>query len=270
MSGDDGGMRTPRPWALPSEPAPVTALAGQGVTRRMIATQLAAGRLIRVRQSVFLGAEYWPADAAGQHLVRARAETVVNPEAAISHASAALVWQLPTPTLGKWDDAPVTVTLPGDGRHRSRRGPVAHRLGPLPAGHLTRDASGYRVTTVARTAIDLARGLAIPEALVVLDTATRCLCASYVAKPRRADYSNVRHRSRAVEELEDVASNLWRRWIGRGPGAGRAGEGVAGGVTDSRPHPPRPHTAAAVSGGGPHTRGDALPRLPLGGGTPGR
>lgn len=206
MGGDDGGMRTPRPWALPSEPAPVTALAGQGVTRRMIATQLAAGRLIRVRQSVFLGAEYWPADAAGQHLVRARAETVVNPEAAISHASAALVWQLPTPTLGKWDDAPVTVTLPGDGRHRSRRGPVAHRLGPLPAGHLTRDASGYRVTTVARTAIDLARGLAIPEALVVLDAATRCLCASYVAKPRRADYSNVRHRSRAVEELEDVAS----------------------------------------------------------------
>lgn len=82
----------------------------------MIATQLAAGQLIRVRQSVFLGAEHWPTDAAGQHLVRARAET-----------------------------------------------------------------------------------------LVVLDAAARLLCASYVTKPRRADYSNARHRSRAIEELEEVA-----------------------------------------------------------------
>ncbi|MFT3969100.1 MAG: DUF559 domain-containing protein [Micropruina sp.] len=171
----------------------------------MIATQLEAGRLIRVRQSVFLGAEHWPADPAGQHLVRARAETVVNPEAAISHASAALIWALPTPTLGTWDDKPITVTLPGGGRYRSRPGPVAHRLGPLPAGHLTRDPNGYRVTTIARTAIDLVQGLALPETLVVLDAATRLLCASYVTKPRRADYSNARHRSRAVEELEEVA-----------------------------------------------------------------
>lgn len=205
VGGDDDGMRTPRPWALPSEPAPLTALAGQGVTRRMIATQLAAGRLVRVRQSVFLGAEHWPADATGQHLVRARAETVVHPEAAISHASAALIWELPSPTLGRWDDAPVTVTLPGDGRYRSRPGPVTRQLGSLPAGHLTRDPNGYRVTTIARTAIDLVRGLAVPEALVVLDAATRRLCASYVAKPRRADYSNLRHRSRAIEELEEVA-----------------------------------------------------------------
>lgn len=205
IRGDDGGMRTPRPWALPSEPAPLTALAGQGVTRRMIATQLAAGRLIRVRQSVFLGAEHWPADAAGQHLVRARAETVIHPEAAISHASAALIWELPTPTLSKWDDAPITVTLPSGGPYRSRPGPVTHQLGPLPAGHLTRDSNGYRVTTIARTAVDLVRGLALPEMLVVLDAAARLLCASYVTKPRRADYSNARHRSRAIEELEEVA-----------------------------------------------------------------
>lgn len=198
-------MRTPRPWALPSEPAPLTALAGQGVTRRMITTQLAAGQLIRVRQSVFLGAEHWPADAAGQHLVRARAETVVNPEAVISHASAALIWELPTPTLSTWDDAPVTVTLPSGGPYRSRPGPVTHQLGLLPAGHLTRDPNGYRVTTIARTAIDLVRGLPLPETLVVLDAAARLLCASYVTKPRRADYSNARHQNRAIEELEEVA-----------------------------------------------------------------
>lgn len=205
MGGNDGRMRTPRPWALPSEPAPLTALSGQGVTRRMIATQLAAGRLIRIRQSVFLGAEHWPADPAGQHLVRARAETVVHPDATISHASAALLWGLPAPTLSSWEDAPVTVTLPSDGRHRSRPGPVSHQLGPLPAGHFTRDPNGYRVTTIARTAIDLVRGLAVPEALIVLDAASRLLCASYVTNPRRADYSNARHRSRSVDELADVA-----------------------------------------------------------------
>ncbi len=170
----------------------------------MIATQLAAGRLIRVRQSVFLGAEHWPADTAGQHLVRARAETVVNPEATISHASAALIWELPTPTLSPWDEGSVTITLPSGGRHRSRPGPVAHQVGPLPAGHVTRDTNGYRVTTLARTAIDLVRSLPLPETLVVLDAAARRLCASYVTKPRRADYSNDRHRRRAVEELEEV------------------------------------------------------------------
>ncbi|MFT3860807.1 DUF559 domain-containing protein [Micropruina sp.] len=198
-------MRTPRPWALPSEPAPLTALTEQGVTRGMIATQLAAGRLIRVRQSVFLGAEHWPADTAEQHLVRARAETVVHPDAAISHASAALVWDLPTPSRARWEDAPITITLPGGGRYRSRPGPITHQLGPLPAGHVTRDPNGYRVTTIARTAIDLVRGLAVPEALVVLDAATRRICTSYVTKPRRADYSNPRHRSRAIEELDVVA-----------------------------------------------------------------
>lgn len=198
-------MRTPRPWALPSEPTPLSALAGQGVTRRMIATQLAAGRLVRVRQSVFLGAEHWPADAAGQHLVRARAETVIHPEAAISHASAALIWELPTPTLSTWADDSVTLTLPRGGQYRSRPGPVTYQVGPLPAGHLTRDRSGYRVTTIARTAIDLVHGLDVPEALVVLDAAARRICASYVTKARRSDYSNARHRNRAVEELEEVA-----------------------------------------------------------------
>lgn len=171
----------------------------------MISTQIAAGRLVRVRQGVFLDASHWPADPADQHVIRARAETVVNPDGVISHASAALVWGLPTPTFSAWTDASVSLTLPADGRYRSQPGPVTRHLGMLPAGHVTRDPNGYPVTTLARTAIDLSQGLAAPEALVLLDAAARRACASYLAKPRRSDYANPRFRRRAIEELEDVA-----------------------------------------------------------------
>lgn len=179
----------------------------------MIATQLAAERLVRVRHSVFLDAAHWPAETADQHIVRARAETVVNDDAVISHASAALIWQLPAPGFADWTEAPVTLTLPAGGRYRSRRGPVTLVIGDLPAAHVTRDASGYRVTTRSRTAIDLVKNLALPQALVVLDAAARSTCATFVANIRRTDYANPRLRNSAVAELEEVAKALDFPWF---------------------------------------------------------
>ena len=50
---------------------------------------------------------------------------------------------------------------------------------------------GWQITTLARTAVDVVRGLALPESLIVLDAALRLVHASTLW-PRRggADYAN--------------------------------------------------------------------------------
>lgn len=157
----------------------------------MLRTQLASGRLLALRRGVFIDASAWPDDLRGRHLVRAHAEQVANPEAVLSHGSAALVWDLPYPGFGQWWDAMPAVTLPSKG-HRSRSTAARHHRGPLPAAEVTRDAEGYPVTTVARTAVDLVIGCDLPEALVVLDGAARTILASFVTQVRRRDYANPR------------------------------------------------------------------------------
>ncbi|MGV8848402.1 MAG: hypothetical protein ACOH16_02550 [Propionibacteriaceae bacterium] len=199
-------MRTPAPCLLPTQPASRSMLLASGLSRQMIATQVAPGRLVALRRGVFVAASAWPASDVGRHLLRAKAEQVVHPSAVLSHASAALVWSLPHPGFTGWHDARPAVTLPADGGAKSRQGPVVHHIGPLPAGHVTRDADGYAVTTVARTAIDLSHGLALPSALVLLDGAARIIIQQIVEKPRKQDYANHRLAQAARALLLDAAS----------------------------------------------------------------
>ncbi len=71
----------------------------------------------------------------------------------------------------------------------------------LPAQHVTRDADGYEVTTVSRTAVDLTAGLSLPAALVVLDDAARKLVGGFVTRPRRTEYGNPRLAAAARQQL---------------------------------------------------------------------
>jgi len=185
-------VRTARPWILPAQPAPRAILLGGGVSAAMVRTQLAAGRLIRIRSGVYVAAEAWPEDPAGQHLVRAHAEQAVNPAAVLSHGTAALSWRLPHPGFVPWSDGPVTVTVPAGATHKSRNRGVVQHLLPLPAAQVTRDPHGYLITTLQRTAVDLAGGLPLPEALVILDATSRLLCQSLVVGARRRDFGNPR------------------------------------------------------------------------------
>jgi hypothetical protein len=57
---------------------------------------------------------------------------------------------------------------------------------------IARDDDGYDVTSVARTDIDLADGLTLPDALVILDGAGRLLVQSLTGRDRRPDYANPR------------------------------------------------------------------------------
>jgi very-short-patch-repair endonuclease len=195
-----------RPWILPTEPTRRSDLIRLGITSRMIRTGLAMGTLVRVRQGVVVGAEFWPSDPAGQHLVRAQAEVAANPGAVLSYQSAALAWGLPTPGFSPWTDLPVSVTLSPSG-HSSHTVPAVHHLLGLPSGHVQRHRLGYAVTSPARTAVDLSAGLELPAALAILDGAARVICASMVPSIRRRDYSNPRLARAAVELLEEAADS---------------------------------------------------------------
>ena len=199
-------MRTPKPWALPTQPVTRALLSSSGVSDEMIRTQLRAGRLIRVRQGVYLARDAWPESAADLHVMLARAEQVVNPTAVISHESAAVVWGLPTPGFTPWHASKPSVTLLDKGLH-GWSGTATRHEARLPTSDLTRDSDGYTVTTVARTAIDLARPLGLPGALAILDHAARLLITSYVTSPRRSDFASPRLVAAARESLLAAAGH---------------------------------------------------------------
>jgi very-short-patch-repair endonuclease len=127
-----------------------------------------------------------------------------------SHQSAALILGLPTPGFARWEDQPVSVTLPETGNSTSTA-TVIHHTRPLPSAHVQRDKEGYLVTTPARTAVDLAADLPLPEALVLLDSAARLICASLVNQIRRRDYANPQLARAAVELLEQAATTVRAR-----------------------------------------------------------
>lgn len=197
-------MRTPRPWSLPREPAGLSTLLASGVTREMLETQMRTGQLVRLRPGVYLATDSWPEEAAAQHLILAHAEQVAHPSAVQSHGTAALAWGLPSPRRDWWED-PVTVTLPRADGYRATRGQARHRTGSLPAHHIAKDADGFAVTTVARTAVDLACAHALPEALVLLDAAERQLVSTFVVNPRRADFASPRLAKAARDVLTEVS-----------------------------------------------------------------
>ena len=197
-------MRVPRPWALPAQPTSTGALIAAGVTAEMIHTQVRAGRLLRLRHGVYLGAAAWPCAPSEQQVLLARAEQVANPDGVISHQSAAVEWGLPAPGFRPWHEQPVCLTFPTGRGHGSQHKVAQYRLASLPEPQIARDPAGNAVTSLARTASDLVVGLALPEALVVLDAAARSLLETFVSKARRRDYLN----PRLVEAVRDTIATV--------------------------------------------------------------
>jgi hypothetical protein len=172
----------------------------------MLRTQLSAGRLVRVRQGVFISAADWPDGATERFVLRAHAEQVAHPAAVISHGAAAAILGLPSPGSARWFEGPIGMTV--DVGSRPTRDGVRYHQAPLPAGEVTTDAAGYRVTTAARTAVDLACSLELPGALVLLDAAARQTCEHFVSEIRRRDYRNPRLVEAARELLGNAAHTV--------------------------------------------------------------
>lgn len=198
-------MRTPRPVSLPQQPTSWEMLLATGMTPDMVRSRVRRGDLLRLRDGVYLDSRRWPSDDRAQHQVLARAEQVAVPGAVLSHNSAAMFWGLPEPD-GAWVDSPASLMVPVPTTQRTRStDAVRIHVGRLPTHHVTRDSEGWQVTTLARTAVDVVRGLALPESLVVLDAALRLGCAGLVVTPRRPDYANRAIAGAAAAPLVEAA-----------------------------------------------------------------
>lgn len=200
-------MRTPTPFAQPVVPTLTRDLIALGVSRDRLRRAVAAGTLVRVRHGVYLGARDWPDDPPAQHLLRAVSQQLANPAGVVSHRSAARHWGLPVRDED-WAGEPVWLTVDSG---RSESGPMLREVvAPLPAHHIVMTGAGCRVTTSARTAVDLATGAPLPEALMVLDAALRLECARLVVHPRRRDLANLKLVAVARQSLLEASRTLRR------------------------------------------------------------
>jgi very-short-patch-repair endonuclease len=135
---------------------------------------------------------------------------VSGPTAVVSHESAAILHGVWVPSPGS-----TLVHLTTSGKpDRQHRGVRCHesRLGP---GAVT-VIDGLRVTTLPRTAVDLARGRRLPEALVAVDGVARALLEPDLG----ADLASLRDpraraeaRLRVVEPLLNAYESVWS-WPG--------------------------------------------------------
>ncbi|MFT4110919.1 hypothetical protein [Propionicimonas sp.] len=140
-------------------------LAGIGQTQEMRARLERSGELFRVRHGAF--ADEAPTEMAERHLLLVLGTApVLAPGTVLSHASAGVVHGLPS-----WEAMLGRVTVlrrtPG---HGSRRRNLHVRCTPVVDSEVTQ-VDGLTVTTIERTAADLACLLPYERAVVVMDAA---------------------------------------------------------------------------------------------------
>ena len=123
-----------------------------GMQPRAISRAVAKGGLIRVKRGAYISERDWIVlDAAAKHQIRVRAAASAHPQAVFSHWSAAVIHGLPI--IGRWP-SDVHVAADRSTGGRSEVGVRRHCVG-LPDQDWT-VVDGIRVTTVARTIVDLA------------------------------------------------------------------------------------------------------------------
>jgi len=131
-----------------------------------------SGQLVRLRRGVLVGScslERAKGDVRLRHRLLLRAQLLTFPDSVASHESAAIESALPlfsvpaeprlTRVAGAW-----------------RGGDVRLRIAPLPDLHVF-EQGGIRLTTLPRTAVDLARTLPFVESVVAVDVVRRTCTA---------------------------------------------------------------------------------------------
>ena len=192
-----------------------------GLTRQALRSAVARGTLVRVRRGVLAVAPASGVDSATLPaadgsttrtipLDAAAAAGLLRDRALATHASAARAHGLPTP--GGPDGEP---TLVQPGSSPSNRNGYRVRGSRVPR-HRRTTSDGEPVTSLERTAIDLARGRDLPSALVPLDAAMRRI----IARDHHAAGVDLRHavldpvaRQHAHDVLR-VCLEEQRRWPG--------------------------------------------------------
>jgi hypothetical protein len=125
------------------------------------------GELVRVKRGAYCARAEWDASSeARRHLLRVVAFAQSHPRAVFSHWSAAVVHGLPM--IGRWPDHVHMAAARASGG-RSETGVKRHCRGL--DDHEWQTVNGMRVTTVARTLVDLAMVLPFRFALAPIDHA---------------------------------------------------------------------------------------------------
>lgn len=188
----------PGPW-------PLAALRAAGWTDRQIRRAVDSGRLHRPHRGVV------DLPSASSDLGRIRAALLMaGPRAAASHESAARVH-------GLWLPHPASdlVHLTEPGRpDRTDHGVRIHGS-RLSTPHVV-TVQGIPATSLPRTAIDLARGRALPEAMVVVDSAAREIIRRSTGRDLRLlrdPATRAELREVALAALQDAFAEVWT-WPG--------------------------------------------------------
>lgn len=166
----------------------------------------ARGDVRRLRRGVYIGVDHWDGlDDDARYGLVVRAAAAAQPDPLVSHWSAAALMGLPL--VGR-PDGTVHLTHAPKGGGRSRRGVRRHQAGATPDE--TR-VDQIRVTTPARTLVDLACDGGLLPAVVAGDAALRSgmvtraqLSAQLVAVGRRR---GVRTARRAVALMDPLAES---------------------------------------------------------------
>ena len=182
----------------------------------------AAGLLHRVAPGVYVDAAVWrglSADERYRVLVRAAAHRS-DPVALFSHDSAAAMWRLPS--IGPWPTKVHELT-PWRAGGNSRVGIQRHGLGSDP------DAAGIdgvRVTSLARTVVDISCTSPLVRAVAMLDSAQR------QPDPREARWAapEVVDREMILATLDDLRPYIGAR---RAETAIRLSSGLSGSAGES-------------------------------------
>jgi hypothetical protein len=137
---------------------------------------------VRIHRGVYLAAELMSTDEVERHIVQATAVQMARGDLIASHSTAALAHELPLLNRAAVADAPPVFTRPPSPGLRSERQPRVV-LRQLPSDVVTNhanDVGGLRLTTPARTALDLACELPLAEALMITDDVARQTASGYV------------------------------------------------------------------------------------------
>lgn len=142
-------------------------LLGLGYTAATIRSDRKEGRIERLRRGWYIPKS--EVDPRERHVQLIRATlTQMHPDSVLSHESAGIIHQLPLPTLDL-ERASVTRSDPALG-HGRRTAAVHLRIAPLAADDVVLHES-FPVTSLARTAVDLARSLPYEWGVIVCDAA---------------------------------------------------------------------------------------------------
>ncbi|WP_345751136.1 hypothetical protein [Microbacterium rhizophilus] len=160
----------------------------------------------RLRNGAYVAASTWkalkPEDRHRLEVLSALAAMEDDGGAVLSNDSAAVCWDLPL-----YRHSPTRVHVTGEGPHRGASSAVVlrHRM-PLPPEDVV-DRDGMRVTSLARTAFDIACGMPLEAALVCLDAAMRFAAVDgQTMDPDRAERwrDELRARARAAAGTRGV------------------------------------------------------------------